>query len=124
MQKMLKRVTVLLLVSLVGIGVGCRRSDGSSGGRTVIQNKGSDTLVNVAQAWAEEYKEFNPDVAVAVTGQYTWVNSISLSMMVFILETSSTRIAIMATEISGVLWGSTSPAIFNMSFLTSAFIRD
>jgi phosphate transport system substrate-binding protein len=36
--------------------------------RTVIQNKGSDTLVNVAQAWAEEYRKVNPDVAVAVTG--------------------------------------------------------
>ncbi len=37
-------------------------------GRTVIQNKGSDTLVNVAQAWAEEYRNVNPDVAVAVSG--------------------------------------------------------
>ncbi len=36
--------------------------------RTLIQNKGSDTLVNVAQAWAEAYREINPDVAVAVTG--------------------------------------------------------
>jgi phosphate transport system substrate-binding protein len=36
--------------------------------RTVIQNKGSDTLVNVAQAWAEAYQKVNPDIAVAVTG--------------------------------------------------------
>ena len=36
--------------------------------RKVIQNKGSDTLVNVAQAWAENYKDVNPNVAVAVTG--------------------------------------------------------
>ena len=36
--------------------------------RKVIQNKGSDTLVNVAQAWAENYRDVNPDVAVAVTG--------------------------------------------------------
>ena len=34
----------------------------------LIQNKGSDTLVNVAQAWAEEYKKVNSDVAVAVSG--------------------------------------------------------
>ena len=34
----------------------------------LIQNKGSDTLVNVAQAWAEEYKAVNTDVAVAVSG--------------------------------------------------------
>jgi len=36
--------------------------------RTVIQNKGSDTLVNVAQAWAEAYREVDPNVAVAVSG--------------------------------------------------------
>ncbi|MGB5254138.1 MAG: PstS family phosphate ABC transporter substrate-binding protein, partial [Sedimenticolaceae bacterium] len=47
-----------LLVTLVG----------SADARTVIQNKGSDTLVNVAQAWAEAYQTVNPDVAVAVSG--------------------------------------------------------
>ncbi len=36
--------------------------------RTEIQNKGSDTLVNVAQAWAEAYQKIKPDVAVAVSG--------------------------------------------------------
>ncbi len=35
---------------------------------TVIQNKGSDTLVNVAQTWAEAYRKVNPNVSVAVTG--------------------------------------------------------
>jgi phosphate transport system substrate-binding protein len=36
--------------------------------RILIQNKGSDTLVNVAQAWAEAYPEVNPEVAVSVSG--------------------------------------------------------
>ena len=36
--------------------------------RTVLQNKGSDTLVNVAQAWAEEYQNVSADVAIAVSG--------------------------------------------------------
>ena len=36
--------------------------------RELIQNKGSDTLVNVAQAWAEAYQKVTSDVAVAVTG--------------------------------------------------------
>jgi len=36
--------------------------------RTVLQNKGSDTLVNVAQAWAEEYQKVKPEVAIAVSG--------------------------------------------------------
>lgn len=36
--------------------------------RVLLQNKGSDTLVNVAQAWAETYRTVKPDVAVAVSG--------------------------------------------------------
>jgi phosphate transport system substrate-binding protein len=36
--------------------------------RTIIQNKGSDTLVNVAQAWAEAYQRVDANVVVAVTG--------------------------------------------------------
>lgn len=46
--------------------LGCGRGD--SGSRTLIQNKGSDTIVNVAQAWAEAYKTVNPNVAVAISG--------------------------------------------------------
>ncbi len=54
-----------LAVSVIASLHGCGSSTGS---RSLIQNKGSDTLVNVAQAWAEEYKTVNPAVAVAVTG--------------------------------------------------------
>lgn len=36
--------------------------------RQVIQNKGSDTLVNVAQAWAEAYQKVDPATVVAVSG--------------------------------------------------------
>jgi phosphate transport system substrate-binding protein len=36
--------------------------------RTLIQNKGSDTLVNVAQAWAEAYRDVDSNVAIAVSG--------------------------------------------------------
>jgi phosphate transport system substrate-binding protein len=38
------------------------------GAATSIQNKGSDTLVNVALAWAETYGQIRPEVQVAVTG--------------------------------------------------------
>lgn len=57
----------LVLFALLALACG-RPEPGSRGGRTVIQNKGSDTLVNVAQAWAEAYKEVDPEVAIAVTG--------------------------------------------------------
>lgn len=33
-----------------------------------IQNKGSDTLVNLALAWAEAYREVDSSVSIAVTG--------------------------------------------------------
>ncbi len=37
-------------------------------GKSSIQIKGSDTMVNLAQAWAEKYMEVNPQDFVAVTG--------------------------------------------------------
>jgi phosphate transport system substrate-binding protein len=36
--------------------------------RTIIQNKGSDTMVNIAQAWAAEYQKTRPTTGVAVSG--------------------------------------------------------
>jgi len=59
----------IAMVFSVLVLIGCSRSGGSGdGSRALIQNKGSDTLVNVAQAWAEAYKNVNPSIAVAVTG--------------------------------------------------------
>lgn len=49
-------------------GLGLLSLSSSVSARTVIQNKGSDTLVNVAQAWAEEYRNVDKDVAIAVSG--------------------------------------------------------
>ena len=49
---------------------GCGKSDSGGSGdaakKQTIQNKGSDTMVNLAQAWAEEYKKVAPDVDVEV----------------------------------------------------------
>lgn len=44
------------------------REGGGGQERVMIQNKGSDTLVNLAQAWAEAYRKIRPNVAVAVSG--------------------------------------------------------
>lgn len=62
----------LLLVMLLGTACGAgnsRRAQASTGssGRA-IQNKGSDTLVNLALAWAERYRVLYPDISIAVTG--------------------------------------------------------
>ena len=40
----------------------------ATGSATTIQNKGSDTIVNLALAWAERYQGVRPDVTIAVTG--------------------------------------------------------
>jgi phosphate transport system substrate-binding protein len=37
-------------------------------GTSTIVNKGSDTLVNIALAWAEEYHKVNPNAEISVTG--------------------------------------------------------
>jgi phosphate transport system substrate-binding protein len=65
-------VAVLLLVLLPGLnacGAGAAGTDkGSSRTATTIQNKGSDTMVNLALAWAEAYGQIRPEVQLAVTG--------------------------------------------------------
>src|SRR5258707_2053404 len=33
-----------------------------------IENKGSDTIVNLALAWAEKYQAEHPDIRISVTG--------------------------------------------------------
>lgn len=65
----LARVALALLL-LLAVGTSCTRSAGqtASGGEQAIQNKGSDTMVNLALAWAEAYRQQSPDVAIAVTG--------------------------------------------------------
>ena len=59
----MKRSIVMVAVSL---SLSCGRPAGEE--RQAIQNKGSDTMVNVAQAWAEAYAAKNPGVTVAVSG--------------------------------------------------------
>ncbi|MGC9521208.1 MAG: PstS family phosphate ABC transporter substrate-binding protein [Anaerolineae bacterium] len=51
--------------------LGCQSEAGptpETGERTTIENKGSDTMVNLALAWAERYQALRPEVAIAVTG--------------------------------------------------------
>lgn len=65
------KVSLIILVSTVAL-LGCTRSQAGesasappSGG---IVNKGSDTIVNLALAWAEAYQEIHSDVRISVTG--------------------------------------------------------
>ena len=51
-----------------GCGPSSSGGGGTAGSGATIQVKGSDTMVNLAQAWAEEYKKVAPDVDVEVSG--------------------------------------------------------
>ena len=55
-----------IVLAAICLSLACGRSAGED--RTAIQNKGSDTMVNVAQAWAEAYAQQKPGVTVAVSG--------------------------------------------------------
>ena len=43
-------------------------SSNTSSANNYIQNKGSDTLINLALAWAEKYKTLHPEIEISVTG--------------------------------------------------------
>jgi len=59
----------LLLVSLAACTGGAAQPPPAEGSASFsIQNKGSDTLVNLALAWAERYASLHPEVQIAVTG--------------------------------------------------------
>lgn len=55
-------------ILLIGCGQKSDETPTSSTGKTVIQNAGSDTMVNLAQTWAEDYATVNPSVSVEVSG--------------------------------------------------------
>lgn len=59
-------VTAALLLTAAGCGDSGSTSGGGVSGS--IQVKGSDTMVNLAQKWAEDYMITNPQVNIAVTG--------------------------------------------------------
>lgn len=66
-------LAVALTLTLAACGEGNRgksasEGGGAEGGKITIQNKGSDTMVNIAQAWAEAYHKARPNVAIAVSG--------------------------------------------------------
>jgi phosphate transport system substrate-binding protein len=71
----LRRSLLTLSLALVA-AAGCKKQEASAPGsaapatgkKKTIQDIGSDTMSNLAQAWAEEYSKVNPGVSVEVSG--------------------------------------------------------
>lgn len=63
---------ILFSLLVVFILVACGGGPGGATSQTqttaYIQNKGSDTMVNLALAWAEQYQGEHPDISLSVTG--------------------------------------------------------
>jgi len=67
----MKRFLFILLILSSFTFTSCGSSNNSTASDSpakYIENKGSDTIVNLALAWAEKYQSDHPDVRISVTG--------------------------------------------------------
>jgi phosphate transport system substrate-binding protein len=63
-----RRFLLLIVALSLVILSGCRPEAAGDVQGTAIENVGSDTIVNLALAWAEAYAQLDPEVRVSVTG--------------------------------------------------------
>lgn len=56
------------MVFISSCGLAASAETASDSQSKYIENKGSDTIVNLALAWAEKYQSDHPDVRISVTG--------------------------------------------------------
>jgi len=77
-MKLGRNITIVAALALIACfaQAGCKKSDtegkgsvgSASDSKQSVQNIGSDTMVNLAQAWAEAYQKVDPNVSVEVSG--------------------------------------------------------
>ncbi|MEJ2709360.1 MAG: phosphate ABC transporter substrate-binding protein [Anaerolineales bacterium] len=70
-MKILKYVLILLLLPVFtscASNSSAAPPSNSQEQSAYIENKGSDTIVNLALAWAERYQQLHPEVSISVTG--------------------------------------------------------
>jgi phosphate transport system substrate-binding protein len=65
-EKIMKNKTFRLCMAGLVVAAACMLM--AAGGKKTITVKGSDTMVILAQRWAEEYMSKHPDIVVQVTG--------------------------------------------------------
>ncbi|MFA6449560.1 MAG: phosphate ABC transporter substrate-binding protein [bacterium] len=74
MRKQIKTAAVCAIIGALAMSAGCSRpkkgngAEPGGGSAAGIQIKGSDTMVNLGQAWAEAFMKKYPSASMAVTG--------------------------------------------------------
>lgn len=69
MKRVISIIFLATFLSLLLISCGSSSANTASDSPAqYIENKGSDTIVNLALAWAEKYQTDNPEVRISVTG--------------------------------------------------------
>jgi phosphate transport system substrate-binding protein len=83
LQKLIRHGCVIVAIASALLAAGCKEgaSHGAGKGKPgkqAIQNIGSDTMVNLAQAWAEQYATVAPNISIEVSGGGTGVGVAAL----------------------------------------------
>jgi phosphate transport system substrate-binding protein len=68
MKRIILPLFLLISILISSCGSSSSAQTGQNAASAYIENKGSDTIVNLALAWAEQYQTEHPDVSVSVTG--------------------------------------------------------
>ncbi len=70
MKSLPRLIGLVIILALVGVSCVSNNPSQTSSQTTTayIENKGSDTIVNLALAWAEQYQADHADVRISVTG--------------------------------------------------------
>jgi phosphate transport system substrate-binding protein len=63
-----RQALIILFLFVAACGRAAGQASAQPATSAYIQNKGSDTIVNLALAWAEKYQAENPQVSISVTG--------------------------------------------------------
>ena len=67
-QIFISLISLIILLSLTSCATASSAEGTPAPSTTYIENKGSDTIVNLALAWAERYQSQHQDIRISVTG--------------------------------------------------------
>jgi len=112
---MLNKNSIFIFLSFLLLGsilfVGCKKKEAEE--KTVISIKGSDTMVNLAQKWAEVYMQQNANVSIQVAGGGSGTGVASLLNGTTDLANSSRELK--SSELETATQKGITPVVYNVA---------